>query len=298
MCITSPTLLTWSCEKATIMKQGILSIVATPIGNLEDITLRAIRVLKEVDLIAAEDTRRTAILLRHYGIETPLTSLHDHNEREKSGSLVSRLLQGSSIAYVSDAGTPGISDPGYVFLREALANSIEVVTIPGPSSVVAALSISGLPMDRFSFIGFPPPRAAKRRQFLESVKERTETLVFFESPRRVQAILRDMLEILGNREITISRELTKIHEETLRGTLSAVLERIADTPVRGEVTMVLAGNREGPRQQQPEALWALFQDALRDGATSTRDGVARVARETGMPKKDVYRVVLEHLKGS
>lgn len=270
--------------------------MATPIGNLEDMTVRAIRVLKEVDLIAAEDTRRTAILLRHYGIDTPLTSLHDHNERDKSGSLVSRLLQGSSIAYVSDAGTPGISDPGYVLLRQALAGSIEVVTVPGPSSVIAALSISGLPMDRFSFVGFPPPKAAKRRQFLESVKERTETLVFFESPRRVQASLRDMLEILGNRDIAISRELTKIHEETIRGTLSAVLEQVTDRPVRGEVTMVLEGNREGPRQQQPEVLWRLFQDALGDGVTSTRDGVARVARETGMPKKDVYRVVLEYLK--
>lgn len=278
------------------MKQGTLSIVATPIGNLEDITVRAIRVLKEVDLIAAEDTRRTAILLRHYDINTPLTSLHDHNEREKSGSLVSRLLQGLSIAYVSDAGTPGISDPGYVFLREALAHSIEVVTIPGPSSVIAALSISGLPMDRFIFVGFSPPRSAKRRQLLEAVRERTETLVFFESPRRVQASLRDILEVLGNREMTISRELTKVHEETLRGTVSALMDRIGDTPVRGEITMILEGNRAGPNQQPPEVLWKLFQDALQDGLTSTRDGVARVARETGMPKKDVYRVVLEHLK--
>ncbi|MCK9231044.1 MAG: 16S rRNA (cytidine(1402)-2'-O)-methyltransferase [Syntrophales bacterium] len=278
------------------MKQGTLFIVATPIGNLEDITLRAIRVLREVDLIAAEDTRRTAILLRHYGIETPVTSLHDHNEREKSGTLVSRLIQGSSIAYVSDAGTPGISDPGFVFLREALAGSIEVVAIPGPSSVIAALSVSGLPMDSFSFFGFPPSRSAKRRQFLESLEERTETLVFFESPRRLQSSLRDMLEILGNREITISRELTKLHEETMRGTLSAVMERIGDAPVRGEVTMVLEGNRTGPRRPSPEALWGLYLDAAKDGALSTRDGVARVARETGIPKKDVYRIVLENLK--
>ncbi|MDD5475204.1 MAG: 16S rRNA (cytidine(1402)-2'-O)-methyltransferase [Syntrophales bacterium] len=278
------------------MGNGTLFIVATPIGNLEDITIRALRVLKDVDLIAAEDTRRTALLLRHYGIDKPLTSLHDHNERAKSASLISRLLEGSFIAYVSDAGTPGISDPGFLLIRQAIAKSIDIVTIPGPSSVIAALSISGIPMDSFTFQGFIPSKPVRRRQFLASLKEKSETLVFFESPRRVMSSLHDILEILGDREMTLSRELTKIHEETYRGRVASVMEALEEKNIKGEITMVLEGNREGPGMPSSDDVWTRFKSIVKDGTTSTRDGVNRVALETGMPKKAVYSIVLKHLE--
>ena len=198
-------------------RQGQLYVVATPIGNLEDITLRAIRILKEVRLIAAEDTRHTRILLDKYQIPTPLTSLYDQNEEKKSDLLLARLQKGEDIAYVSDAGTPGISDPGFILVRKAISLGIRVVPVPGSSALIAALSVSGLPMDSFVFLGFLPAKQARRRQLLASLKQEERTLVFYESPRRLLSSLQDIDELLGEREVVVSREMTKIYEEFLRG---------------------------------------------------------------------------------
>jgi 16S rRNA (cytidine1402-2'-O)-methyltransferase len=201
---------------------GTLYVVATPIGNLEDITLRAIRILKEVRLIAAEDTRRTRILLDKYEISTPLTSLYDQNEAKKSGLLIARLLKGEDVAYVSDAGTPGISDPGYILVREAVSRGIRVAPIPGASALIAALSVSGLPMDSFVFLGFLPSKSMRRRKLLTSLREDERTLIFYESPHRLLASLKDIAAVLGDREMVVSREMTKIHEKFLRGPAGVV----------------------------------------------------------------------------
>lgn len=279
-----------------VMQHGILYIVATPIGNLEDITLRAIRVLKEVGLIAAEDTRRTRILLDAYGIDTPLTSLHDYNEREKSSSLIARLREGTSIAYVSDAGTPGISDPGYLLVRQAIDQSIRIVPIPGPVAAVAALNVSGLPMDSFSFFAFLPTRGGKRRQLLESIKDETKTLVFYESPNRLSATLEDMQKILGDRQIAVSRELTKLYEETIRGTVGEVIATLRGKKVKGEITLVVSGGETATPDITPEAIRERVEKARGDPAASTRDMVDTISEELHVPRKKVYRIVLDCIK--
>ena len=198
---------------------GRLYVTATPLGNLEDMTLRGIRVLREVSLIACEDTRRTAVLLRAHGITTPVTSYFEHNERWKGGKILEALRAGRDVALVSDAGTPGVSDPGYRLVRDARAAGIPVVPVPGPSAAIAALSVSGLPTDRFLFVGFLPAKAAARRKALEELAAVRETMVFYESPVRVVDALSDMAEVLGDREAFLCREATKLHEEYIRGTL-------------------------------------------------------------------------------
>jgi 16S rRNA (cytidine1402-2'-O)-methyltransferase len=223
---------------------GVLYIVPTPIGNLEDITLRALRVLKEADLIAAEDTRHTLNLLNHYGIKTPLTSYHEHNERTKAQSLVERLLGGENIALVSDAGTPAISDPGYQLVVDAIHVGIRVIPLPGAAALTAALSAGGLPTDRFAFEGFLPAKKQERRARLQELKNDARTLVFYEAPHRLNESLQDMQQIMGEREIVVGRELSKVHEEFLRGTLSEVMPRLADREVKGEITIVVHGCTE------------------------------------------------------
>jgi len=208
--------------------QGNLYIVATPIGNLEDVTFRAVKILREVQLVAAEDTRRTRKLLNAYQINTPLTSLFEHNELKKSGVIIAKILAGENVAYVSDAGTPGISDPGYLLIREALALDINIISIPGACAAIAALSVSGLPTNSFVFHGFLPVKSGKRRHFIKSLEDETKTMIFYESPNRLMATLRDMLAILGNRRVVVSRELTKIYEETARGTLAEVVDAWCD----------------------------------------------------------------------
>jgi 16S rRNA (cytidine1402-2'-O)-methyltransferase len=225
---------------------GILFVVATPIGNLEDISFRAVRVLREADLIAAEDTRHTAKLLHHYDIRRPTASLHEHNEQEKVPTLVARLQDGARIALVTDAGTPAVSDPGYRLVRAAIDAGIRVEAIPGPSAVLAALVSSGLPTDAFVFVGFPPPRPAARRAWFEALAAERRTLVFFEAPHRVQAALSTAMEVLGDREAAVGRELTKLHEEVIRGRLSVVLGQLSNP--RGEFTVVLAGKSDETRE--------------------------------------------------
>lgn len=221
--------------------RGVLYLVATPIGNLEDVTLRALRVLREVDLIAAEDTRHVRKLLERYGIRQQVVSYHEHNEQARTPQLLAALRSGRSVALVSDAGTPVLSDPGYRLVRACVEASVPVVPVPGPSAVTAALVASGLPADRFLFLGFPPRRRTARRRFLEEVKDQRATLVLFESPRRLADCLQDLLEVLGDRRVAVCRELTKVHEEVRRGTASELVRWARGEQVRGEVTLVVEG---------------------------------------------------------
>ncbi|MCX8044446.1 MAG: 16S rRNA (cytidine(1402)-2'-O)-methyltransferase [Desulfobacterota bacterium] len=223
------------------MEYGMLYIVATPIGNLEDITFRAVRTLQEVDLIAAEDTRTTGLLLRHYNITKPMVSYFEHNERTKSASLVHQLKAGKHIALVSEAGTPGMSDPGYRVISEAIANGIRVVPIPGPCAAIAALVVTGLPMHRFVFEGFLPPKSGKRKKHLQSLAGEERTLVFYESPYRIVQTLEDMHTVFGDRRAVITRELTKYYEEIMRGMLSELVEKMSRRAVKGEITLVVQG---------------------------------------------------------
>jgi 16S rRNA (cytidine1402-2'-O)-methyltransferase len=220
---------------------GTLYLVSTPIGNLEDITLRALRVLKEVDLIASEDTRRTKKLLNHYQIKTPLTSYFEHSSFKKTQSLLSQLEKGKEIALVSEAGTPSISDPGFKLTKRAIENRLKVVPIPGASASITALSASGLPTNSFIFEGFIPRKPGKRRNFFLSLKDQEKTLIFYESPRRLITTLKDLLAVLGDRQIVIARELTKIFEEMIRGRISEVIELLEDKTIKGEITILVSG---------------------------------------------------------
>jgi 16S rRNA (cytidine1402-2'-O)-methyltransferase len=220
---------------------GMLYLVATPIGNLEDITLRALRVLQQVDLIATEDTRRTRILLDHYRIDKPLTSFYDHNEVQKAPALIRRLQDGASIALVSEAGTPLISDPGYRLVQRAIGHGITVIPIPGASAAIAALIVAGLPTDRFVFEGFLPKKPGKRRRRLKALEDEPRTLIFYESPRRVHDLLGDMQSLWGDRRVVVARELTKKFEEILRGRITEVQAQLERHPPLGEVTLVVEG---------------------------------------------------------
>jgi 16S rRNA (cytidine1402-2'-O)-methyltransferase len=221
---------------------GTLYVVATPIGNLADITLRALRILATVDLIAAEDTRQTRKLLTHHGISRPLVSFHEHNQQRQVRHLLALLQEGRSLALVTDAGTPGISDPGYVLLQTLLPHAIPIVPIPGPAAVITALSIAGLPTDRFVFEGFLPPKGGRRRQRLEALRSEARTMVFYESPYRILRLLQDIVTHFGpERRVVVTRELTKRFEDIRRGTASALLEALQEQPVRGEYTVVVAG---------------------------------------------------------
>ncbi|EQB62477.1 MAG: hypothetical protein RBG1_1C00001G0056 [candidate division Zixibacteria bacterium RBG-1] len=225
-------------------KFGILYVVSTPIGNLSDITLRAIETLKQVDLIAAEDTRHSGILLKNYSITTPLTSYHDFNKQKKGPELIQQILSGRSVALVSDAGTPGISDPGYLLIKLAIENQIQIVPIPGPAAFISALVVSGLPTDKFSFEGFLPNKPQKRRRRLEELAQEKRTLIFYESPYRLLKFLEEVRQILGDRRICVARELTKKFEEIKRGAVSEVLGYFQQGKVKGELIIVVEGKKD------------------------------------------------------
>ena len=272
-------------------QKGVLYLVSTPIGNLEDITLRALRVLKEVDLIACEDTRRTRVLLAHYGIETAVTSLYDEIERKKGEALVGKLAEGRSIAYVSDAGTPLISDPGYRLVRLAIEGRIPVVPVPGPSAVIAALTVAGLPSDRFAFFGFLPEKSSRRQSFLRELKDLPVTLVFYESPRRVIESLRDIRDVLGERQVAVTRELTKLFEEIKRGPVSGVLGEMEGADVRGEITLLVQGaGDKTPAGDDEIEEWVRRLEERED--LSTKDLASRIAAELDLPRKRVYDLVV------
>ena len=269
---------------------GTLYVVATPIGNLEDITLRALRTLKEVDLVACEDTRHTRRLLTHFAIGTPTISYHDHNARERAPQLVERLEAGESIALVSDAGTPAISDPGYRLISSAAERGVRVVPIPGPSAAVAALSASGLATDAFLFAGFLPPKSGARRTRLTELKDERATLVLYEAPHRVAETLADMREILGDRHAVVARELTKLHEELLRGRLSELESALGPERRRGEIVLLVAGAADEPAVADDTPVADRVAQLEAEGL-SRMDAIKRVAKERGLPKRDVYREV-------
>ena len=271
---------------------GTLFLVATPIGNLEDITLRAVRVLREVDLVAAEDTRHTSRLLHHLGIRAETTSLHEHNEEARASALVARLQAGARIALVSDAGTPGISDPGFRLVRAAIEAGCRVEAIPGPSSILAALITSGLPTDAFTFLGFPPARGSARSEWFARLRAERRTSVFFEAPHRVRQTLGEVIETCGDRQAAIGRELTKLHEEVRRGLLSTLLAELPARPI-GEFTLVLAGAPDAP-SDVPEAtdtqIFAEFCRMTEDGR-SRREAITALARRFGLRSREVYAAV-------
>jgi 16S rRNA (cytidine1402-2'-O)-methyltransferase len=269
---------------------GSLYIVPTPIGNLEDITFRAVRVLKEVDLIAAEDTRHTQVLLNHYDIRTAVTSYHEHNERGKARELVEQLRQGRSIALLSDAGTPMISDPGYRLVVEAIRAGVQVIPLPGPSAVTAALSAAGLPTDRFGFEGFLPAKKSERRSALEALKKDTKTLIFYEAPHRLKETLADMAEIFGDREVAIGREISKVHEEFLRGALRGILATVEQQTVRGEITLVVQGATSGAPVSEEGVISEIRQ--LAENGMRVKEISELVGAHHGISKREVYRLAL------
>ena len=268
---------------------GILYIVATPIGNLEDITLRALRVLREVDWIACEDTRQTRKLLEHFGISKPMVSYHDHNESGRAAELVEKLARGGNGALVSDAGTPLISDPGYRLVQAAIATAIPVVPIPGVSAAVSALSGAGLPTDAFRFCGFLPPKSSQRRKTLEQWKTETATLIFYETPHRILEALEDVAAVMGPRPVVVARELTKLHEEFLRGTAAEVRAELASRPsVKGEITLLIGKTDEVQVDDTPldEAVHAAEQRGL-----PRMEAIKHVAKQRGLSKREVYRLI-------
>ncbi len=276
---------------------GTLYIVASPIGNLEDVTLRALRVLKEVDLIAAEDTRHTKKLLVHYGIATPLTSYHQHNEKAKSVSLVQRLNSGCRIALISDAGTPILSDPGFLLVQEAIRAGISVIPIPGPSALTTVLGASGLPTDRFAFEGFLPARKSQRREKLRGLREEKRTLVFYEVPHRVKESLQDLLEVLGEREMVLGREMTKLHEEFIRGSVSELAAQAKVKEWRGEMTLVVEGKKDRDsdidRERERERGLKTEIKKLRKEGMRVKEIAELLGERFSLPKREVYRLVLE-----
>jgi 16S rRNA (cytidine1402-2'-O)-methyltransferase len=233
-------------SRRTDSVSGTLFVVATPIGNLEDVTLRALRILREVDVVACEDTRRTRALLSHFDIHTPTVSYFEHNKLARGPQLVRQLLDGRSIALVTDAGTPGISDPGFLLVRDARAAGVTVVPVAGPSAVAAALSAAGVPADRFVFDGFPPVKPGRRRNRLTALRELETTLVLYESPHRILATLEAIGEVFGEREIVVARELTKQFEEIVRATPAVHRERLTTAGVRGEFTVIIPADGEPP----------------------------------------------------
>ena len=273
---------------------GKLYVVGTPIGNLEDITLRAIRILKEVDLIACEDTRRTQKLLNVYKIQTPTVSYHEHNEMTRAPELIIQMEEGSSIALVTDAGMPVVSDPGFRLVHLAVRHSIPVVPVPGASAFVAALAASGLPVDKFRFLGFLPSKKGERRKALEELKDATRTLVFYEAPHRLLEMLKDAREILGEREIVIAREVTKVHEEFVRGTIGTAIEYLKRRPVKGEITVLIglqAVSDDDTVAPRSASIISEIQGVMAGKKVDERAALKIVARARGVSKSEAYRLL-------
>lgn len=267
------------------MEYGKLYICPTPIGNLEDITLRTLRILKEVDIIACEDTRHSLRLLNHYEIKKPLTSYHEHNIKEKGPELIKKIIDGKNIAVISDAGMPGISDPGAHLIKLAIEEDILIEVLPGPSASITALVVSGLNTDKFVFEGFLPSKKRDRIKALENISKEKRTIIFYESPHRIINFLDDILSTLGNREIAVCREITKLHEEIFRGNVSAALKRFTDGDIKGEFVIILEGNTE------IELIEVNIEEELIryiDKGMSKKEAVKLVSEENKIPKNIVY----------
>jgi len=280
-------------ERGTAIAGPSLYLVATPIGNLEDITLRALRVLKEVDLIACEDTRQTLKLLGHYGIQTRLVSYHEHNEMTRAAELVVDLEGGAKIALVTDAGMPGISDPGFHLIALAIRHHVPVIPIPGASAFLAALVASGLPTDSFRFGGFLPAKSGQRRKLLESVKDAPRTQVFYEAPHRLLQTLADVVEVMGNnRHVVVAREVTKIHEEFLRGRVTEVLDQLKSRgEVKGEITLLIGKAEEGaaPASSETTSVAQRVREIMAEEKADEKAALKKVAKERGISKSEAYR---------
>jgi len=281
-------------------KPGTLHLVATPIGNLEDITFRGLRTLKECELIAAEDTRRTRKLLCHYGISRPLVSYYEHNEAKRIPALLDALREGKDVALVSDAGSPGISDPGFRLVREAVGQGIPVTALPGPSAVTLALSVSGLPTDRFSFYGFLPRSASERKRLLEETAQVQHTVVFFESPHRLVKSMEEMHAFFGDRRAAICRELTKRFEQVERGTLAELITKTSSRVPKGEFCIVLEGRgRKGLQAAEKEDRLRKALNGLKQRRDQPlREAAREVALEHGLSKREVYQLGLQNKSGS
>lgn len=272
---------------------GTLYLVATPIGNLEDITLRALRILKSVDLIAAEDTRHTGKLLHHFQITTPQISYHEHNRQQRTPELLAQLQAGRSLALVTDAGLPGISDPGYELVCACVAAQVPVVPVPGPSACVTALAAAALPTDRFVFEGFLPVKGKARQQRLAQLQAEPRTLLLYESPHRLLKTLTDLAQVLGaDRSITLARELTKRYEEFWRGTLAGAIAHYTQMPPRGEFTLVIAGQPATSVEPSPADLKVALSELLTQGLSSSQAS-RQLAQQTGMPRRELYQLCLE-----
>ncbi|MFC1534540.1 16S rRNA (cytidine(1402)-2'-O)-methyltransferase [Thermodesulfobacteriota bacterium] len=277
---------------------GSLYIVSTPIGNLEDITLRALKILKNVDLIAAENVNHSRRLCNHYGIKTRLTSYHQHNQNIKGPELIGRLKSGSDIALVTSAGTPAVSDPGALLINMAIKEDIKVSPIPGPSAAIAALSVCGLRVDRFLFMGFLSNRTSKRRKDLKELTNEKRTLVLFEAPHRVKSMLADLNEILGDRQVVILRELTKVYEEIKRGSVSSVLKELEEDKIKGEFTVVVAGKEGGKRGKSLDIrIKKRVEKLLKEDKMGVKEIAVKLSQEHGLNYRVIYREGLDLKKG-
>ena len=280
------------------MEKGKLYLVPTPIGNLKDITLRALEVLKSVDEVAAEDTRQSLKLLNHFEIKKPLFSYHQHNEQGKSEFIISKLLEGKNIALVTDAGTPGISDPGSVVVEKCIENQIDFEVLPGATAITTALVYSGLDTTKFVFRGFIPRETKDRKVLIEEIKDKKETLIFYESPHRLLDTLEFLKDYLGNRNIAVCRELTKLHEDIFRGTLEEAYNNFLENKPRGEFVLVIAGKSESEIKAEKEEEFSNFtieehlQDLINKGINK-KEAIKIVAKERNLPKKEVYKLAIE-----
>lgn len=279
--------------------KGELYICATPIGNLEDITLRVIRTLKEVDLIAAEDTRHSFKLLRHYDIKTPMTSYHQHNKISKGPELIIKLQEGQNIALITDAGTPAISDPGEDLVKLAYENGIKVYSLPGPTACITALTLSGLRSRRFVFEGFLPQENKSRTRVLEELQDETRTIILYEAPHRIIKTLNSLHEYLGDREITIERELTKKYEEVIRTTIKQAIKRYEDKEAKGEIVIVIEGKSWAEADLEKQEYWESLSvkehmDYYEDQDVNRKEAMKKVAKDRGVPKREIYNKLLEY----
>ncbi len=271
--------------------KGKLYICGTPIGNLDDMTFRALEILKKVETIAAEDTRRTAGLLNHFDIDTSLTSYHEHNEQQKSEKLIKKLIEGKNIALVSDAGMPGISDPGSILINKAIDNNIDVIPIPGPTAVISALVVSGFSMDRFTFEGFIPRKGKEREEFINRIREEKRTVIFYESPYRLKETLKELATLKEKREVTIVREISKIHEEKIYGTLEDVIQKLEDREIKGEIVVVLDGREviEAEKEGWEHLSIKEHVELLMENGYTKKKAIKKVAKLRNLQKRKVYK---------
>lgn len=276
-----------------MLQHGTLFVCPTPIGNLQDITLRVLDTLKKVDFIAAEDTRHSRKLLNHYQIATPMISYHEHNERKRMGELIDKLKEGKNVALISDAGMPGISDPGQIIIKQCVEENVNVDVLPGPNAALTALVMSGMPMNSFVYLGFLPSGRSERRKILEKASFLSYTLIFYEAPHKLTRTLKDMQEIFGDREAAVTRELTKIHQNVHRGKISQLLEEFTTKPPKGECCLLLEPYEERIDPGEP-SIWLTDMKQIMQEGKEKKDAMKIVAKKYGISRRDVYKALLDN----